>query len=167
MFFPIGAGLGMPVASVFGAKQFHPTLQADQIQGFYGFMYGMTNIGILVGDVVVPIVAEKYVSAAYFIPVIAMAIGLFFFVLGSKRYVRYPPDKTVIVETAKLVGKRLCLCQSFNQSKSENGGLLKSSFVDGVRRTFKIGYVCHCVVLLCYVFISIHLLFIFHCVFHV
>lgn len=91
------------------------------------------NIGSLFGGIIVPIVAQTNVAAAYTIPVCVLGLGLIVFVLGTPRYVRRKADKTVSWNTFKLVGSRIA-CKPFEAAKESNGGHLADSFVEGVKR---------------------------------
>jgi len=88
---PIGTGIVKSVVNVFGARQFHPILQASQIESYYVRFYMCINIGALVGGVVVPVTAQSNVTIAYTIPVLMLTIGMTIFVANTHRYVRTRP----------------------------------------------------------------------------
>lgn len=88
---PVGTGIVKSVVNVFGAKQFHPLLQASLIESYYVNFYMCVNVGALVGGIVVPIVAQHNLTAAYCIPTMMLTIGLLCFVAGTPRYVRMKP----------------------------------------------------------------------------
>ena len=88
---PMGTGIIKSCVNVLGAKQFHPLLQASQIESYYVMFYMCINIGALIGGVLVPLLAQRNVTVAYFIPVSMLALGVGFFAMGSSRYVRHKP----------------------------------------------------------------------------
>lgn len=88
---PIGTGVVKSVVNVFGAKQFHPLLQSRWIEAYYVKFYMCINIGALVGGIVVPILAQVNVTAAYLLPVIMLSLGVLLFLVASKRYVIAKP----------------------------------------------------------------------------
>ena len=118
---------------VFGAKQFHPILQADQIEQYYLMFYAAINVGALCALVVL-ILANYSMKAAYAIPVFGFILGFAVFLAFSKRYVRRPPEKAALFGTLGLIGKTAVDCKSFDASKKSNGGAVSDSFVDGVKR---------------------------------
>jgi hypothetical protein len=71
------------------------------------------------------------------IPVVCLVIGALVFVAGSKRYVQRPPERTVLFNTLKLVGKA-AICQPFHTSKQSEGGSFSDEFVDGVKRLLQV-----------------------------
>lgn len=80
------------VVNVFGAKQFHPILQASMIESYYVNFYICINIGALVGGIIIPVVAQYNVTVAYTIPVLMLTICVTFFLAGTSRYVRTKPQ---------------------------------------------------------------------------
>lgn len=90
---PMGTGTVKACVNVFGAKQFHPILQSSFIESYYVNFYMCINIGALTGGIVVPLVAQKCITLAYFIPVAMLGLGVLMFVLGTKRYVRPRPSR--------------------------------------------------------------------------
>ena len=48
------------------------------------------NVGVLFGMIIIPILAQMEVNIAFLVPLCAITIGLFIFLLGSKRYVCKP-----------------------------------------------------------------------------
>lgn len=88
---PVGTGIVKSVVNVFGAKQFHPLLQASLIESYYVKFYMCINIGALIGGVLVPLWAERNVTQAYFIPVVMLSMAVLCFMLGTPRYVRSKP----------------------------------------------------------------------------
>lgn len=78
--------------NVFGAKQFHPILQASLIESYYVNFYMCINIGALAGGVIVPQVAQYNVTTAYLIPVVVLSLGVVMFLVGTPRYVRPRPQ---------------------------------------------------------------------------
>jgi len=88
---PIGTGIVKSVVNVFGAKQFHPLIQSALIESYYVNFYMCINIGALAGGMIVPILAQTNVTAAYFIPVGGLSLGVFCFLFGSRRYVVTKP----------------------------------------------------------------------------
>ena len=85
---PIGTGILKSIVNVFGARQFHPLLQASLIESYYVQFYMCINIGALVGGIVVPVMAQTNITWAYFIPVIVLAAGILVFLTGSSRYIK-------------------------------------------------------------------------------
>lgn len=131
---PIGTGFIKSLVNVFGAKQFHPLLQAPQISSYYTLFYVIINIGSLIATFVVPTLAHKSLEIAYFIPFVSMSVGFLIFVSFSARYVKRPPEKKALFSTLGLLGKRVGQCKSMDLSKESNGGNLNDTFVDGVKR---------------------------------
>lgn len=138
---PIGTGFIKSIVNVFGAKQFHPLLQAAQIESYYVNFYVAINIGALVGGIIVPILAQRNLEVAYLVPLISMCIGLLVFLGYSKRFVKREPEKTALFNTLKLVGKKTT-CKKFDDSKESKGGNLSDDVVDGVKRLLQIIPVC-------------------------
>jgi len=103
---------------VFGAKQFHPILQADQIEQYYLMFYAAINVGALCALVVL-ILANYSMKAAYAIPVFGFILGFAVFLAFSKRYVRRPPEKAALFGTLGLIGKTAVDCKSFDAYHSE------------------------------------------------
>ena len=134
---PIGTGFIKSIVNVFGAKQFHPLLQAAQVESYYVNFYVAINIGALVGGIVIPIVAQHSMEIAYLIPLISVCIGFAIFLIFSKRFVKRAPEKTALFNTLKLVAKKTT-CKHFDDSKVSNGGNLTDDFVDGVKRLLQI-----------------------------
>jgi len=131
---PVGAGLIKCCVNVFGGKQYHPILQADQIEQYYLLFYVAINVGAAFGTAVVPILAQHSMEAAYAIPVFGFIIGFAVFLAFSKRYVNRPPERKALFGTLKLIGKTTIRCKSLNTSKKSNGGSVPDSVVDGVKR---------------------------------
>lgn len=132
--YPLGAGFIKSVVNVFGAKQYHPTLQQPMIEQYYINFYMIINIGALMGGLLIPILAQFNVAIAYTIPVCALTLGLFVFILGSSRYVRHQPNKEALWKTLQLLFNRTAKCQPLEDAKKENGGALENNFVDGVKQ---------------------------------
>jgi dipeptide/tripeptide permease len=70
--------------------------------------------------------------------VCSLVIGFLVFLAASKRYVKRPPEKTVLFRTLKLIGKSVVFCKPFQESKTSNGGELSDNFVDGVTRLLQV-----------------------------
>ena len=88
---PVGTGIVKSVINVFGAKQHHPLLQSSLIEAYYVKFYMCINIGALVGGILVPVLAQRNVTVAYFLPVVMLSLGALVFISGSSRYVRAKP----------------------------------------------------------------------------
>lgn len=131
---PLGAGSLKSTVNVFGAKQYHPILQQKMLEAYYVQFYMAMNTGALVGGILIPVLAEVSVQAAYTIPVCVMGLGLIGFVVCSRRYVRVKPDSEALGIVLKLIGKRVFLCRPLAASKQSNGGHLPGNLVDGVKR---------------------------------
>jgi proton-dependent oligopeptide transporter, POT family len=132
--YPLGAGFIKSMVNVFGAKQYHPTLQQPMVERYYVNFYMVINIGALVGGIVIPILAQFNVAIAYTIPVCALTLGVAVFVMGSSRYVRHQPNKDALWKTLQLLFNRTAKCQPLEESKKKNGGALENNFVDGVKQ---------------------------------
>lgn len=130
--YPVGAGFTYAVLNVFGAKQYHPVLQADMIQTYFVNVFMANNFGALAGGLIIPLVAQVRITAACLIPVGAMVLGVIFFVLGTFRYVRATPRKDAHLKTLQVVGMPL-VCKSVDAAKESHGGKQQDSFVDGVK----------------------------------
>jgi len=131
---PVGAGLIKCCVNVFGGKQYHPILQADQIEQYYLLFYVAINVGAALGTIVVPILAQHSMEKAYAVPVFGFIIGFAVFLAFSKRYVRRPPESQALFGTLKLIGNSTIRCKSLNASKKSNGGSIPDSVVGGVKR---------------------------------
>ena len=129
-----GTGFIKALVNVFGAKQYHPILQASAISSYYTNFYVTINVGSFIASMSAPILAHKSIVGTYFIPFGSMVLGLGIFLLFSKRYVRGPPEKKALCSTLSLLGKRAVLCKKFDDSKKSNNGPLNDTFVDGVKR---------------------------------
>lgn len=103
---PVGTGIVKAIVNVFGAKQFHPLLQSSLIESYYVSFYMCINIGALVGGVLVPVLAETNVTAAYFLPVVMLGCAVLCFLIGTPRYV-----------ITKAKGKNFC---NYNKKSSNN-----------------------------------------------
>ena len=104
---PLGAGLIKSVVNVFGAKQYHPLLQPDLIRAYYINFYMCINIGALLGCIIVPVVAEHSLVAAYFIPVVVMVIATVAFVSGYARYNKTKPQRVLFGVSSRQGNKEL------------------------------------------------------------
>lgn len=130
--YPVGAGFLNAVLNVFGAKQYHPVLQADMIEAYFVNFFMAYNVGALAGGVALPLVAQVRITAAYAIPVGAMVLGLLTFVLGTFRYVKVTPRKDAQLKTLRVIGTPLA-CRPVDSTKKSKGGTLDDGFVDGVK----------------------------------
>jgi len=142
---PLGAGFIKSVVNVLGAKQYHPVLQREMVESYYISFYMVINIGALLGGIILPVVAEHNVAAAYTIPAVALFIGLVAFVLGSRRYVKAKPRKDALYKTLKALASPLT-CKRLDSQKQTNGGPLKDSFVDGIKNLLLV-FPCTCLIL--------------------
>ena len=103
---PIGTGFIKSLVNVFGAKQYHPVLQATQVESYYVKFYMFIVGGALVGGIVLPIVAQYNIHAAYTIPPVMMTLALLTFLSGSHRYVKPKPNKTDLWNTLLILGQQ-------------------------------------------------------------
>jgi hypothetical protein len=67
------------------------------------------------------------------LPLFSMCLGYGIFLIGSKRYVKQPPEKEKLWNTLKIIGGNF-VCKPMDDSKQCNGGLYDDSFVDEVKR---------------------------------
>jgi proton-dependent oligopeptide transporter, POT family len=88
---PTGTGIVKSVVNVFGAKQYHPLLQSSLIESYYVNFYMCINIGALIGGFIVPLLAQRNVTVAYFLPLILLFIGMILFISRSSRFVITKP----------------------------------------------------------------------------
>jgi POT family proton-dependent oligopeptide transporter len=89
---------------VFGAKQYHPIHQVEQIESYYVTFYMVIIVGAFSGGIIVPIVASQMnIEIAYMIPVVCLIIGFMVFVSGTNRYIKQQPVPIAIL------WQRLCL----------------------------------------------------------
>jgi len=130
---PLGMGFIKSIVNVFGAKQYHPKLQSDLIESYYISFYIVINIGSLLGGLVIPIVAQYDVAAAYTIPVTVLALGLIIFCLGSRRYVKAKPDRKALWTSLRILASPLFTCKKIDSNKESNGGDIKDTYVDGLK----------------------------------
>lgn len=96
---PVGTGIVKSVINVFGARQFHPILQSASTESYYVMFYMSINVGALVGGVLVPLLAQRNVTLAYFLPVAMLVIGVTLFACGTSRYVRTGPKGDLFAKT--------------------------------------------------------------------
>jgi dipeptide/tripeptide permease len=134
---PLGTGFIKSVVNVFGAKQYHPLLQAALVESYYVNFYVSINVGALVGGILIPILCQINMEAAYLVPVCSLGVGLIIFLAFSGRFVKRAPEKTALFNTIKLLGKGI-LCKPFDKSKESNGGSMSDGFVDGVKRLIQV-----------------------------
>jgi POT family proton-dependent oligopeptide transporter len=89
----IGAGGIKPCVSAFVGDQFGPN-QDLVLRKVYGWFYWAINLGAAFGFFVIPMVRNKAgYSWAFGVPGIFMALATLIFWLGTKYYVRQPPQK--------------------------------------------------------------------------
>jgi POT family proton-dependent oligopeptide transporter len=89
----IGAGGIKPCVSAFVGDQFGPN-QDLVLRKVYGWFYWAINLGAAFGFFVIPMVRNKAgYSWAFGVPGIFMALATLSFWLGTKYYVRQPPQK--------------------------------------------------------------------------
>jgi len=96
---PIGTGIVKSVVNVFGAKQYHPILQSSLIESYYVIFYMCNNIGAFTGIAIMPIVAERNISTACFLPVILLGFGVVFFASAKKTYVHIKPRDEMFIDS--------------------------------------------------------------------
>ena len=65
------------------------------------------NVGGLLGNIGIAVLAEMNIKMAYLIPACSLLIGLLILLIGSTRYVKAPPQPTIIKSTLKLFGQKL------------------------------------------------------------
>ena len=88
----IGAGGIKPCVSAFVGDQFRPD-QAHLLTQIYGWFYWSVNLGATAAFLIIPPVHKHYGYAwAFGIPGIFMGIATFVFWLGTKYYIRQPPQ---------------------------------------------------------------------------
>jgi proton-dependent oligopeptide transporter, POT family len=109
-------------------------LQSSQLESYYVNFYLSVNVGSLIGTTLIPILAQIQVQTAYLVPCLALVVGLFIFISGSKRYIKRPPENKALLRTGKILGQRLLCCKSLNDAKLSRGGCFDDLFVDGVKR---------------------------------
>jgi proton-dependent oligopeptide transporter, POT family len=89
----IGAGGIKPCVSAFVGDQFGPQ-QDLLLRKVYGWFYWAINVGAAFGFFVIPIVRNRAgYSWAFGVPGIFMALATLIFWLGTKYYVRQPPQR--------------------------------------------------------------------------
>jgi len=89
----IGAGGIKPCVSAFVGDQFGPN-QDRALTRVYAWFYWAVNVGAAFGFFVIPIVRNKAgYSWAFGIPGIFMGLATLIFWLGTKHYVRQPPQR--------------------------------------------------------------------------
>ena len=66
----------------------------------------MINVGALIGGVAVPLMAQRDVTTAYFLPVISLASAIVLFLTGTPRYVRSSPSTSFLDFFSKKRRKR-------------------------------------------------------------
>jgi len=89
----IGAGGIKPCVSAFVGDQFGPN-QDRALMKVYGWFYWAINLGAAFGYFVIPIVRNKAgYSWAFGVPGIFMGLATLIFWLGTKHYIRQPPQR--------------------------------------------------------------------------
>jgi POT family proton-dependent oligopeptide transporter len=88
-----GSGGIKPCVSAFMGDQFKPA-QSQLLQKAYGAFYWAINLGSFFSFLVIPWIKDHHgYSLAFGVPGILMAIATFIFWLGTKHYVRVPPNR--------------------------------------------------------------------------
>jgi len=88
-----GSGGIKPCVSAFVGDQFKPE-QSHLLQKAYGAFYWAINLGSFFSFLVIPWIKDRHgYSLAFGVPGIFMAIATFIFWLGTKHYVRVPPNR--------------------------------------------------------------------------
>ena len=134
---PLGMGLNKACMNAFGAKQFHPVLQSSKLEQYFVFLYVAVNIGGLLGTIIIPVLAQIDLVAAYLIPVSSLLLGLIMFLVGSGRYIKTPPQRATITNMFEIIGQYM-VCKPLDSSKISNGGHQQDAFVDGIKRLFSV-----------------------------
>jgi len=89
----IGAGGIKPCVSAFVGDQFGPN-QDQALRKVYGWFYWAINLGSAFGFFVIPLVRNKAgYGWAFGVPGIFMGLATLIFWLGTKQYVRQPPQR--------------------------------------------------------------------------
>lgn len=110
---PMGTGSIKSIVNVFGAKQFHPLLQSDQIESYYVNFYMCINIGALTGIGTIPFVAQRSVATAYFVVFSLLAVSTLVFIAGTPRYVCSPPSRKKPIWSSNNNGETISLFTIF------------------------------------------------------
>ena len=131
---PVGTGFIKSLVNVFGAKQYHPVLQTTQVESYYVKFYMFIVGGALVGGIILPIVTQYNIYAAYIIPPCMMTLALFIFLLGTRRYVKPKPNKTDLWNTLLILGQAAVCYKSMDNQKVSKGGTHRDTFVDGIKQ---------------------------------
>ncbi len=88
-----GSGGIKPCVSAFMGDQFRPD-QSHLLQKAYGAFYWAINFGSFFSFLVIPWIKDKHgYSLAFGVPGILMAVATLIFWLGTKHYVRIPPNR--------------------------------------------------------------------------
>ena len=88
-----GSGGIKPCVSAFMGDQFKPE-QSHLLQKAYGAFYWAINFGSFFSFLVIPWVKDRHgYSLAFGVPGILMALATFIFWLGTRHYVRVPPNR--------------------------------------------------------------------------
>jgi POT family proton-dependent oligopeptide transporter len=90
----IGAGGIKPCVSAFVGDQFGPN-QDLALRKVYSWFYWAINLGAAAGFFIIPIIRNRAgYSWAFGVPGVFMALATLIFWLGTKHYVRQPPQRT-------------------------------------------------------------------------
>ncbi|MBC8094190.1 MAG: POT family MFS transporter, partial [Akkermansiaceae bacterium] len=107
-----GSGGIKPCVSAFMGDQFRPD-QSHLLQKAYGAFYWSINFGSFFSFLIIPWIKDHYgYSLAFGVPGILMGVATLIFWLGTKHYVRVPPNRETktagffAVLWAALTGKR-------------------------------------------------------------
>jgi dipeptide/tripeptide permease len=139
--YPLGDGFIKSVVNVFGAKQYHPLLQSDKIQTYYVNFYQSIQVGAIAGCLLIPLLSQKNLTAAYMLPVTGLTLGVIIFLLGTKRYVRATPRKDTVSKTLKVI-RTAAVCKPVEKSKQSNGGDVEDAFVNGIKQLLAVIPAC-------------------------
>jgi proton-dependent oligopeptide transporter, POT family len=136
---PIGAGLVRTVTNVYGAKQFHPILQSSMIETYFMYYFQAINVGALAGGIVVPLLAQWTISAAFFVPAAFLTLAGVAFVMGSGRYVKMPPRRDSVSNT--LQAASCCRRQTRSRASQRAGRqLVRVVAVSALKVPFSIAF---------------------------
>eukprot|EP00981_Chlorochromonas_danica_P011457 scaffold4013_cov192-Ochromonas_danica.AAC.2 len=141
----LGTGGIKPNVSTMGADQFNIRYSQDrkELASFFNWFYWSINLGSLIAYTLVAYICQYGLPflggerwgffVGYLIPLIMMAMGIFVFLLGSKRYkAEGKPQGSAVAEVLKIVYEAVWIRrgQPTDRAKSSHAGSHSNNQVD-------------------------------------
>lgn len=150
--YPMGGGGVDTLVDIFAAKQFHPTLQDDQIEKFFIWAFVANAAGGTLATVGFAMIANVSIAGSFLFMFIIISIATFLFCVYSKRYVvRRLKHKWILLTWRAALESVFCWKKSseegrkivpampgFEKVKTTNGGSVRDDLVDAAKRLLMI-----------------------------